>query len=168
MATSGYIQNLTPAGERAAAVLTDPRNYGGAIAHRAQPCLVIYGVPVWIMPNGMCRVGEPDAPMIDPEHATRTVRTIRDERGLGVAQAAAAIRRGEVVKVTVGAGSEDPVLLAWRADGGVMSVAIAGWSGGAREPVCAIESKFLTDDFLAGKLKLEVVERPAWLTNEEE
>lgn len=76
-----YIEPLTDAGERAAAVLTDAGSYGGAVAYHAQPCIVVYNVPAWIMPNGMVRVGEPDAPMLSPEHAARTIREItRDAR----------------------------------------------------------------------------------------
>lgn len=74
------VEELTEAGARAATYLTSTEPYGGAVAYHAQPCVVVYGVPVWIMPNGMCRVGEPDAPMVDAQHAARTVRVIRDER----------------------------------------------------------------------------------------
>lgn len=73
-----YIEPLTEAGERAAAILVSPE--GGAVMYRAQPCLVIYGIPAWIMPNGMVRVGEPDAPMLSPDHAARTLREIASER----------------------------------------------------------------------------------------
>lgn len=54
--------------------LTDTDNYGGAVAWHTRPCVVIYSVPVWIMPNGMCRVGDPNAPMIDRDHAIRVIR----------------------------------------------------------------------------------------------
>jgi hypothetical protein len=65
--------------ERALRTITDPARYGDAIAHYANPCIVIYGVPVWVMPNGMCRVGEPDASMLSPEHAIATIIQIREE-----------------------------------------------------------------------------------------
>jgi hypothetical protein len=45
--------------------LTDASNYGGAIAYEDRhPCVVVYGVPCWVMPNGNVRVGDPNAPMV--------------------------------------------------------------------------------------------------------
>lgn len=57
--------------------------------------------------------------------------------------AAQAIRDGKTIILTVGTNEDDPVLRVWREDGGVMSHAIAGWSAGVTEPVCAIDSPFL-------------------------
>lgn len=58
--------------------LTSAQNYGGAIAWYTHPCLVIYGVPVWIMPNGQARVGEPNAPMMGVENAIPEILRRRD------------------------------------------------------------------------------------------
>lgn len=74
------IKPLSPSGERTAQLLTDAANYGGAVAYHAHPCIVVYGVPCWIMPNGMVRVGEPNAHMVSPEHGARIVRGIMRER----------------------------------------------------------------------------------------
>lgn len=75
------------------------------------------------------------------------------------AAAAEAIRAGGRVKVTVGAGEEDPVLEVYVYDGMVMSTAVAGWSAGACEPVCALGSDYLTDHLLANR-ELELIEAP--------
>ena len=74
------MEKLTEAGERTASYLTSADAFGGAVAYRTSPCIVIYNVPVWIMPNGMCRLGDPNAPMIDAEHAARTIRDINREK----------------------------------------------------------------------------------------
>lgn len=76
---------------------------------------------------------------------------------LDPAQAAQAIREGQTVKMTVGPKPEDPVLLLTREDNGVMSEAIAGWSAGVREAVCAIDSTFLAQ-YLEGREALELSE----------
>lgn len=84
-------------------------------------------------------------------------------------QAAQAIREGKTVRVTVGDGEEDPVLLAWLDDfGGVVSHGMEGWSAGVSELVCAAESDYLEKMFLAGKADLTVVDRPAFLTTNRE
>lgn len=72
-------------------------------------------------------------------------------------QAAQAIRDGRTVKMTVGTGAEDPVLLVKREMDTVMSDAIAGWSAGVREPVCAIDSTFL-NEYLSNRAALELEE----------
>jgi hypothetical protein len=64
----------TPGAERTVDLLTDPASYGGAVAFHAHPCVVVYGTPVWIMPNGKCRVGDPNAPLVSRERATWMVR----------------------------------------------------------------------------------------------
>jgi hypothetical protein len=64
----------TPGAERTADLLTSPASYGGAVSYYAHPCVVVYGTPVWIMPNGKCRVGEPNAPLVSREQAVRMVR----------------------------------------------------------------------------------------------
>jgi hypothetical protein len=69
-----YTPKLTEAGERTADTLTDPKSYGGAAAWHAHPCVIVYGVPCWITPNGMVRLGDPNAPMIDADHAVRVIR----------------------------------------------------------------------------------------------
>jgi hypothetical protein len=71
--------------------------------------------------------------------------------------AAAALRAGEKIRVTTGDGPNDPVLIAWRDGGIVQSRAVAGWSEGVEEPVCGIESAYLTEHFFAGRA-LELVE----------
>lgn len=82
---------------------------------------------------------------------------------LDKAEAAAAIRDGKVIRLTVGTAWDDPVLLVWKDKGSVMCEAIAGWSEGVREPVCALDSDYLSDRFLEGVEKLEIVKRPARL-----
>lgn len=69
---------LTGFQERTLEMITDPASYGGAVAHRANPCIVIYGVPVWVMPNGTCRVGEPDANALTPYRAIAEITRLRD------------------------------------------------------------------------------------------
>lgn len=54
--------------------LTGHENYGGAIAYWSKPCVVVYSVPVWIMPNGFCRVGDPNADMVDTQEAIAEIR----------------------------------------------------------------------------------------------
>ena len=75
-------------------------------------------------------------------------------------EAAQAIRDGRTVKMTVGESDEDPVLLLTLERGCVMANAIAGWSAGVVEPVCSIESDFLTREYLQNRHALEVVEGP--------
>lgn len=72
-------------------------------------------------------------------------------------QAAQAILDGRTVKMTVGTGEDDPVLLLTREGDGVMARAIAGWSAGVVELVCAIGSPFLVS-YLQDRA-LEIVER---------
>lgn len=61
------------------AALTDPAAFGGAVAHKANPCVVIYGVPVWVMPNGRCRIGAPEAPLVDADQAVRVIERVIEE-----------------------------------------------------------------------------------------
>jgi hypothetical protein len=64
------------------------------------------------------------------------------------------------VRMTVGEGGpEDPVLLVWREDSVIMSAAVAGWSAGVVEPVCAVGSDFLRTYF-DDRHALERAERP--------
>jgi hypothetical protein len=69
----GMPAGLTTEQEDSVRHLTDAQSYGGAVQWEAKPCVVVYGTPCWIMPNGYVRVGSPDAPMIDREHAARTI-----------------------------------------------------------------------------------------------
>lgn len=73
-----------------------------------------------------------------------------------VEEAVQTIKAGARVRMTVGEGSEDPVLIIWNDDGCVMSESVAGWSAGVVEPVCGIESNFLLS-YLAGKLALDKI-----------
>ncbi len=66
------------------------------------------------------------------------------------------LRDGERVRMTVGTGSEDPVLILHNDGGCVVSNAVAGWSAGVEEPVCGIESGFLLT-YLSGRHALERV-----------
>ena len=54
-----------------------------------------------------------------------------------------ALTRGDWIKVEVGEDADDPVLILTLRDGMVMSEAVAGWSAGVVEPVCALGSDFL-------------------------
>lgn len=71
-------------------------------------------------------------------------------------EAVAAVRAGRTVRVTVGTGGGDPVLEVYAFEGMAMSNAVAGWSAGVVEPVCALGSDFL-EDFMCRKVKLELV-----------
>lgn len=72
-------------------------------------------------------------------------------------EAQAAILDGKTVKVTVGEGAEDPVLLVTLEEDCVMSSAIEGWSAGVVEPVCFLGSPYLAR-FLQDRAALELVE----------
>lgn len=63
------------------------------------------------------------------------------------AEALAAVRAGERVRVVVGKDVDDPTLIVWADDGTLMSAAVAGWSAGVLEPVCAMDSEYLTTFF---------------------
>lgn len=54
--------------------LTTPSAYGGAVAWHAAPCITVYGTPVWIFPNGKCRVGDPNAPLVSRADAVYSIR----------------------------------------------------------------------------------------------
>lgn len=73
------------------------------------------------------------------------------------AEAAIAIREGKTIRMTVGTGAGDPVLLIRREGNTIMSEAVGGWSAGVTEAVCFIESRFLEDDFLKDRHALELV-----------
>lgn len=75
-------------------------------------------------------------------------------------EAADAIRSGAVVRMRVGAEPDDPVLLVSIEGGTIMSTSIGGWSEGVSEPVCDINSDFLTREFLRGTLDLVAVRVP--------
>lgn len=78
-------------------------------------------------------------------------------------EAVDAVRAGKAVRMVVGEGSEDPVLIVWRDEfSGVMSAAVAGWSQGVVEPVCGIDSKFLASYFDGKTLSIEEAGAPAW------
>lgn len=74
--------------------------------------------------------------------------------GIDADAAAAAVRAGARVRMAVGEAPDDPVLMVWAEDGMVMSESIGGWSAGVVEPVCSIESDFLTNDYLRGTLEV--------------
>lgn len=71
-------------------------------------------------------------------------------------QAITALRNGKTVRMTVGTGADDPVLLLTVEDGSVISRAIDGWSAGVTEPVCTFGSAFLRT-YLANRASLEVL-----------
>lgn len=62
-------------------------------------------------------------------------------------QALSCVLANVCVRMTVGDAPDDPVLLVWRDDRTVMSAAVAGWSAGVVEPVCAVDSDFLRTYF---------------------
>jgi hypothetical protein len=73
-----HLGGLTEAGAETAALITSERAFGGAIAYRSEPCIVIYDVPCWIMPNGKVRVGDIRAPMLDAADVPAEVLRLRD------------------------------------------------------------------------------------------
>lgn len=75
---------------------------------------------------------------------------------LTVAEACEAVRGGQVVRLSVGADLDDPVLLVWVDEGMVMSYAIGGWSAGVVEPVCGKGSTYLESDYFAGTREMVV------------
>lgn len=84
------------------------------------------------------------------------------EMEMDTAAAAEAIRGGGRVKVTIGTGEEDPVLEVYADDGMVMSTAVAGWSAGAVEPVCTLDSNYLTEHLLADRELELIAPAPVW------
>jgi hypothetical protein len=70
-------------------------------------------------------------------------------------EARRAILSGGRVRLTVGTGHDDPVLVVYADDGMVYSEAVAGWSAGVLEPVCSRDSDFLRT-FLTGRHALEL------------
>lgn len=74
-----------------------------------------------------------------------------------IEQAREALSAGGRLRVVVGTAEDDPTLLVWLQDGMVMSAAVAGWSAGVVEPVCAFESDFLDREYLTGRESVEVI-----------
>jgi hypothetical protein len=73
-----------------------------------------------------------------------------------VDEARQVLAEGRKLRVVVGTSWDDPKLVVWLDDGMVTSEAVGGWSAGAVEPVCALDSDFLRT-FLNGKHSIEVV-----------
>lgn len=72
-------------------------------------------------------------------------------------EAREALLNGDRIRMTVGGGAEDPVLVVYEEDGGIVSRAVAGWSAGVTEAVCAAGSSYLLI-YLSFRHKLERVE----------
>lgn len=63
---------------------------------------------------------------------------------------------GRAVRMVVGTGSEDPVLILRNDGGAIVSESVAGWSAGVVEVVCGAERDFLRT-YLLGRHALELV-----------
>jgi hypothetical protein len=61
--------------------------------------------------------------------------TLDEARGL--------LGEGKRLRVTVGSGADDPVVVLSLSDGTVMCESVAGWSAGVVEPACSVESDYL-------------------------
>lgn len=81
---------------------------------------------------------------------------------MNATEASQAVRDGKVVRVTVGADKDDPILLVWAEHDAAECYAVEGWSAGVQETVCEIGSEFLSE-FFDRKAKLETIDRPEWL-----
>lgn len=77
-----------------------------------------------------------------------------DARRLAFAEA---VRAGKRVRIVCGPEPEDPTLIVYAQGGMAMSEAVAGWSAGVVEPVCALGSDFLLGYFHNREL-VEVIE----------
>lgn len=71
-------------------------------------------------------------------------------------QARDAILNGQRVRMHVGTGPDDPVLVLHEENGKIISEAVAGWSAGVVEPVCFSESDYLLTTLSADRPKLEL------------
>lgn len=94
--------------------------------------------------------------------ADTRVRVVNLEERLTPQAAVARITRGKRVRVKVAADplaglGDAPELIVWRDGGTVMSEAVAGWSAGVIEPVCALNSEYLLGYF-TGRARLEPIE----------
>jgi hypothetical protein len=68
---------------------------------------------------------------------------MNNETQMTAEQARETLSRGDLVRMVVGESPDDPTLILYLQDGMVISEAIAGWSAGVVEQVCALESDFL-------------------------
>lgn len=74
------------------------------------------------------------------------------------AEALDALRANEcAVRLSVGTGEDDPVLILTNEGGCIVATSVAGWSWGVVEPVCAAGSDFLRTHLL-GRHELTRVE----------
>jgi hypothetical protein len=85
------------------------------------------------------------------------------ERSLTPDEAHAAILAGRTVRVVVGPDPEDPTCLhyldrceEYDLQPMIYTEAVGGWSGGVKEAVCAPDSSFYVENFVASPLPLSI------------